>query len=93
MLFNEAFPRAARFCVDRLESAVNRVADACPVELELSSEKSVANVPTACALNSKLRRWNAADAIAGGLHEYLLAIQADCAAIGDEIFTSDVKCD
>jgi uncharacterized alpha-E superfamily protein len=93
MLFNQAFPRAARFCVDRLESALNRVAAACPVEVQLSAEKSVANVPTAYALSGKLRTGKASDAIAGGLHEYLLAIQVDCAAIGDEIFTSYVKYD
>jgi len=32
-----------------------------------------------------------AAAIAGGLHEYLLAIQADCAALGDEVFASYCK--
>ena len=27
----------------------------------------------------------------GGLHEYLLAVQADCAALGDEVFNSYCK--
>lgn len=92
MLFNEAFPRAARFCVDRLESALNRIARACPVELR-DSEKVVGKVPTAYALSNKLRTGQASEAIVGGLHEYLLGIQADCAAIGDEIFTAYVQYD
>jgi uncharacterized alpha-E superfamily protein len=91
MLFDAAFPRAARFCVERLEMALNRIASACPVELQPEAENPAAKVPTAYALSRKLRGGNASAAIAGGLHEYLLEIQADCAAIGDEIFTSYCK--
>jgi uncharacterized alpha-E superfamily protein len=87
MLFNPAFPRAARFCVERLEMALDRIASARPAELQAAPAK----VRTVYALGSKLRAGNASAAIAGGLHEYLLAIQADCAAIGDEIFTSYFK--
>jgi uncharacterized alpha-E superfamily protein len=89
MLFDAAFPRAARFCVERLEMALNRIAGSSPTELK--AENPSAKVPTAHALGSKLRTGNASAAIADGLHEYLLAIQADCAAIGDEIFTSYCK--
>jgi uncharacterized alpha-E superfamily protein len=91
MLFNETFPRAARFCVDRLELALDCIRSACPAELEASAEKSSADVPTAYALGSKLRAGKASAAIAGGLHEYLLAIQADCATTGDEIFAAYVE--
>jgi uncharacterized alpha-E superfamily protein len=91
MLFDATFPRAARFCVDRLELALQRIARACPAELEASAENAGARVPTAYALNSKLRAGNASAAISGGLHEYLLAIQVDCAAIGDEIFVAFCK--
>ena len=93
MLFDAAFPRAARFCVERLEMALNRIASVCPAELRASAENKAARVPSAFHLGSKLRAGNASTAIAGGLHEYLLAIQADCAAIGDEIFTSYFKCE
>jgi uncharacterized alpha-E superfamily protein len=89
MLFDAAFPRAARFCVEQLEMALNRIAGSCPAELK--AENLSAKVPTAYALGDKLRTGNASAVIAGGLHEYLLAIQADCAAIGDEIFTSYCK--
>jgi uncharacterized alpha-E superfamily protein len=91
MLFNATFPRAARFCVEQMETALNRIASACPVELQAAKENSTAKVPTAYSLGNRLRAGNASTAIAGGLHEYLLEIQADCAAIGDEIFTSYCK--
>jgi uncharacterized alpha-E superfamily protein len=91
MLFDETFPRAARFCVDRLAMALKRIDSACPLELQVSADDSLANVPTAYALNSKLAGGSASAAITGGLHEYLLAIQADCAAINDEIFTAYFK--
>ena len=91
MLFDAAFPRAARFCVERLEMALNRIASVCPAELRASAENNAARVPSTFQLGSKLRAGNASAAIAGGLHEYLLAIQADCAAIGDEILAAYFK--
>ncbi len=91
ILFNAAFPRAARFCLERLEMALDRIASACPTGLRASAENPAAEVPTAYALSSKLRAGNASAAMAGGLHEYLLAVQVDCAAIGDEIFTTYFK--
>ena len=91
MLFNENFPRAARFCVDRLEVALTRIESACPAELKLSSENSQSKAATVHTLGGKLRAGNAAAAITSGLHEYLLEIQADCAAISDEISTAYFK--
>jgi uncharacterized alpha-E superfamily protein len=91
MLFDSAFPRSARFCVDRLEMALGRIAGTPRDEPESSNHRNASEVPTANKLTSKLRTGNASAAIAGGLHEYLLAMQADCAAIGEEIFTSYIK--
>ncbi|MBV8056556.1 MAG: alpha-E domain-containing protein [Deltaproteobacteria bacterium] len=91
MLFDAAFPRAARFCVERLETALNRIASACPVELRAAEENPTAKVPTAYALGNRLRAGNASAAMAGGLHEYVLEIQADCATISDEIYTAYCK--
>jgi uncharacterized alpha-E superfamily protein len=91
MLFDEAFPRAARFCVDRLEMALSGIASACPAELQPAADHSASKVPTTYALSSKLRAGSGAAAIGSGLHEYLLELQADCAAIGDEIFASYFK--
>jgi uncharacterized alpha-E superfamily protein len=85
MLFNRAFPRAARFCVERLEAALGRIAAGC--------ENPPDKIPTAYSLGGRLRADSASAAIGGGLHEYLLAIQDDCAAIGEEIFTAYFKCE
>jgi uncharacterized alpha-E superfamily protein len=91
MLFDETFPRAVRFCIDKLEMALNRMEGACPVELQVTHEDSRGKAPTVHTLSNKLRAGNASAAIAGGLHEYLLAIQDDCAAISDEISSSYFK--
>ncbi len=91
MLFDEAFPRAALFCADRLAIALNNIAGAALEQGEVGAGSSVPMVPTAYILISKLREGTAADAIAGGIHEYLLSIQADCAAIGDELFSAYFK--
>jgi uncharacterized alpha-E superfamily protein len=91
MIFDEAFPRAARSCIDRLETALDRIASACPSELQRSGPSPATKVPSAYVLSSKLHAGSGPAAIASGLHEYLLAIQADCAAIGDEIYTSYFK--
>ncbi len=87
MLFNPAFPRAARFCVERLETALGRIASARPAGLQGSADNPADKVPTAYSLGNRLRAGSAYAAISDGLHEYLLAIQEDCARIGEEIFT------
>jgi uncharacterized alpha-E superfamily protein len=91
MLFDEAFPRAARVCIERLEMALNRIGSVGPAEHQASEPNPAAKVPSASLLSNKMRTGSASVAIASGLHEYLLAIQADCAAIGDEIYESYFK--
>jgi uncharacterized alpha-E superfamily protein len=93
MLFNPAFPRAARFAIGRLENSLGCIATACPEELKTSAATPTAEIPTAYALGSKLRAGTATAAISSGLHEYLLEIQTDCARIGDEIFNAYFKCE
>jgi len=78
LLFDETFPRAARFCVDRLEAALERVA--------ADGQGNGENVPTAKTLALRLRSGSADATIKTGLHEYLLGIQEDCARISDEVF-------
>ena len=73
LLFDPTFPRSARFCVDRLEGALRRIG---------GREEAL---PTA-ALAAMLRDGEASAIIAGGLHDYLLAIQDECAAIGTAVF-------
>jgi uncharacterized alpha-E superfamily protein len=85
MLFNPAFPRSAQFCVERLLTALGRIAAAG------SGANPEGRVATAHALRDRLLTANAAAAIRGGLHEYLLAIQEDCARISDEIFSEYLR--
>jgi uncharacterized alpha-E superfamily protein len=77
LLFDPAFPRAARFCVERLDQALARIAP--PGEGNI-------RVPTVRALAQRLATGAARDVIELGLHEYLLEIQADCARISDQVF-------
>jgi len=75
LLFDETFPRAARFCINGLEAALERAATG-------NEDKMQA----AHALASRLRSGSARTAVENGLHEYLLEVQEDCARIGDEVF-------
>jgi uncharacterized alpha-E superfamily protein len=84
LLFNPLFPRAARFSVEQLEAALGRIqGDAL--------EHPPVTVAAAHALGGRLRTDTAAAVLARGLHDYLLAIQEDCAAIGDAIFNAYFK--
>lgn len=78
LLFDETFPRAARFSVGRLEAALERVAAAGQAEGEA--------VPAARMLAQRLHSGSAHKVIGKGLHEYLLGVQEDCRRIGDEVF-------
>ncbi len=77
LLFDETFPRAARFCIDRLEAALERIA---------AGGGEGESVPGARMLASRLRSGSASAVLGGGLHEYLLGVQEDCARISDEVF-------
>jgi uncharacterized alpha-E superfamily protein len=85
LLFDATFPRAARFCVDRLETALGRIAagDNRAGEPE--------KIPTAHELGVRLRAGSPLTSIANGLHEYLLEVQEDCARIGDQVFAEYLK--
>jgi uncharacterized alpha-E superfamily protein len=85
LLFDGSFPRAARFCIDRLGSALGRV-ESGAMHLNGNSR-----VPAAHALGVRLRAGAAATVIESGLHEYLLGIQEDCARIGEEVFAEYLK--
>jgi uncharacterized alpha-E superfamily protein len=84
LLFDRHFSRAARFSIDRLVAALEQIAVA-------ADDQPMERVPTPRALQAKLHQGSAAAVIAAGLHEYLLAIQDDCARIGDEVLTNYLK--
>lgn len=85
LLFNETFPRAARFCIERVEADLAGIA-----AMDAGGRKESA-VDAARALGLRLRAGVANSVVATGLHEYLLEIQDDCARIGDQLFVRYLK--
>lgn len=79
LLFDETFPRAARFSIERLDAALERVAAA-------GGSEGNRRIHAARDLASNLRSGSAHEAIEHGLHEYLLNVQDCCAKVSDEIF-------
>lgn len=80
LLLDPAFPRSAQFCVSRMESALTRIG--LPKNALVSEVAPLASASLLRILNS----GPASDIISGGLHEFLMQIQDECASIGDELF-------
>jgi uncharacterized alpha-E superfamily protein len=82
LLFDEGFPRSARFCVDRLQAAAQRI------ERRAESARAVIFAADAAGgrLGAALRTGCAAAIISSGLHEYLMEVQELCAGIGNLFF-------
>lgn len=87
MLFDTGFLRAARFCMERVRSALDRIAEGG------NGADHTAGSPSLRALLARLRGTSAADVIGTGLHEFLLGVQEDCARISDEVFARYLKFD
>jgi len=67
--------------VDRLEDALKRIAEAEPARAEGSAKRAFVTG----RLSEALAMATASAAIGAGLHEYLLKIQDECAAIGEAV--------
>ncbi len=82
LLFDEAFPRSARFAVDRLQASVERI------EHTAHSGEPAIFAPDWAGgkLAAALREGNAGAVIRTGLHEFLMEVQDLCAGIGSMIF-------
>jgi hypothetical protein len=80
LLFDPTFPRSARFCVEHLAAAIRRIAAAEP-----GPPPAERPLPTS-ALLACLDTQGASEVIAGGLHDFLLTIQQECAQIGTAVF-------
>lgn len=80
LLFDSTFPRSARYCVDRLETALRRVAHAAPepsaVPVSLASD----------GLAGLLASRNAGEVIAAGMHDFLIDVQEECERISSAVF-------
>jgi uncharacterized alpha-E superfamily protein len=101
LLFDATFPRSACFCADRMEEALRRVVKAESGEqpqLSLSQSQSQQGQAQSQSSSSKQGteiienlvknlRSSAADCIIRrGLHDYLMELQDECAAIGADLF-------
>jgi uncharacterized alpha-E superfamily protein len=77
LLFNGDVPRSARFCADRIASALTRIANRYPeAEGPQVDQKRLATL---------LCGSSAAAVIRDGLHEYLLDFERECAALADRV--------
>jgi len=96
LLFDPTFPRSACFCADRMEEALRRVVKAEPGEQpqlwqsqsQSQSQSSASRQGTEIIENlvKNLRSSAADDIIRKGLHDYLMELQDECAAIGADLF-------
>lgn len=78
LVFDPAFPRSMRFSIARLAQALARTAS--------RENADSCETPPCDDLLSLLSDGTADEIIAGGLHEFLLRIQAGCARIADHVF-------
>ncbi len=81
LLFDAGFPRSARFCIDELEAALERIGRAAGGSREISDAASPMG-----RLAAALRAGKAGAVIGSGLHEFLMEVQDLCAGIGSIIF-------
>ena len=82
LLFDSSFPRSARFCLDRLETALDRIR-----ETTAAPASARAPADSACeSLAYALRDNDVGRVIGEGLHEFLMKVQDHCAEIGSVIY-------
>jgi len=78
LVFDPAFPRSMRFCIERLARVLARIA---------AREQEPASETLPCAdLLTLLRTGSAEQTFADGLHEFLIGIEAMCARLAERIF-------
>lgn len=79
LLFDPTFPRSARFCLERIAASLTRIMN------EEGGERAAPTLPCDNLLNI-LCTGSAAEAIAQGLHGFLLNVQSECAACASTVF-------
>ncbi len=79
LVYDPAFPRSMRACIETLAAALTRIASE-------SGNDPVVGLNPADHLLSILRKGCACDTIANGLHEFLVTMQRECANVADQIF-------
>jgi uncharacterized alpha-E superfamily protein len=80
LLFNAEVPRSARFCADRIAAALKRIAARHPAgEPGALQEERLVELLAGTSAQQVMR---------GGLHEFLLTFQHECAALASRIATA-----
>ncbi len=86
LLFDPGFPRSARFCIDQLQEAAERIERAAGGSRAIDAPDSAGG-----KLAAALRGGSAESVIGGGLHEFLMQVQDLCADIGSMIFVQYLR--
>jgi uncharacterized alpha-E superfamily protein len=84
LLFDPTFPRSARFCAERMAASLARIAGE-------ENPSAPASGLASDHLIEILRNGSAAEAIAGGLHDFLLNVQNECATIANMVFAQHMS--
>ncbi|HTY56906.1 MAG TPA: alpha-E domain-containing protein [Candidatus Binataceae bacterium] len=78
LVFDPAFPRSMRFCIERLAHVLARIGQ--------EEEQAVCETSPCADLLAMLRNGTAEQTILDGLHEFLIRIENMCARIGEQVF-------
>ncbi len=85
LLFDSGFPRSGRFCLERLQTSLRRIAAGV-----IESRPAAGRLATQ-GLEALMTNVSAAGVLSSGLHNYLLEIQEHCAAIGASVFAEYLR--
>jgi uncharacterized alpha-E superfamily protein len=86
LLFDAGFPRSARFCIDQLQAAAERIERAAGGAPAIDAPDSAGG-----KLAASLRGGSAENVIKSGLHEFLMEVQDLCADIGSMILVQYLR--
>jgi uncharacterized alpha-E superfamily protein len=78
LVFDPSFPRSMRFCVERLEQVLGRIA--------FREAEPALETPPCTELLSMVHSGDADETITEGLHEFLIGVEAGCARLADHVF-------
>jgi uncharacterized alpha-E superfamily protein len=76
LLLDARFPRSARFCIERVQAALGRIAGDAPSPSRRAADE----------LGERLRSSTARETLAGGLHEFLGELQDRCTDVASAVF-------
>jgi uncharacterized alpha-E superfamily protein len=91
LLFDDGFPRSARFSITRVEAALRRIAQAAPRADDGASPSGTDALRPATELAAQLASRSAGGVITEGLHDFLLGVQDECVRINDAIFAAYLR--